>query len=148
MAVQKLGTLLGRAGEFQTLRQKTRQLAVWRERYARLVPPALASGSRVAGFRAGALVLWADNAAVAAKLKQLTPRLMTALNQQANEVTSIRVQVQPAQATQRRGKNPAGRELPRRAVEAFEQLSTGMAESALKHAVETLVARRRGKRSP
>lgn len=145
MAVQKLGTLLGTTGEFKALVQKTRRLAQWHERYASLAPPELVRSSRVAGFRSGALVLWADNAAVAAKLKQLTPRLMTALNQQANEVTSIRVQVQPVQVTRRAEKNRRLSGLPPQAVEEFEKLATSVQPSPLKEAIETLVAHHRSK---
>jgi hypothetical protein len=145
MAAQKLATLLGTKGEFKALVQKTRRLAEWHERYAALAPPELARSSRVAGFKSGTLVLWADNAAVAAKLKQLTPRLMTALNQQANEVTSIRVQVQPTQVTRRAEKNRLLSGLPPQAVEEFEKLATAVPESPLKDAIETLVAHHRGK---
>ena len=145
MAVKRLATLLGTTGEFKALVQKTRRLAEWHERYAGLAPPELARSSRVAGFKSGTLVLWADNAAVAAKLKQLTPRLMTALNQQANEVTSIRVQVQPVQVTRRAEKNRRLSGLPPQAVEQFERLATAVPESPLKEAIETLVAHHRGK---
>lgn len=145
MAVQKLAALLGTTGEFKALVQKTQHLAEWHERYAGLAPPELARSSRVAGFRSGTLVLRADNAAVAAKLKQLTPRLMTALNQQANEVTSIRVQVQPVQITRRAEKNRRLAGLPPHAVEQFEKLATAVPESPLKNALATLVAHHRGK---
>lgn len=143
MAVQKFGALLGTAGELRALVEKSSRLAEWHRRYADLAPPALAKASRVAGFRSGTLILWADNAAVAAKLKQLTPRLMTALNQQANEVTSIRVQVQPAQITRAAGKNPSLSGLPPQAVEHFAKLSAAMPESRLKRALLTLVAHHR-----
>ena len=145
MAVQKLGALLGTTGEFKALVQKTRRLAEWHERYAGIAPPELARSSRVAGFRSGTLVLWADNAAVAAKLKQLTPRLMTALNRQANEVTSIRVQVQPVQITRRAEKNRRLSGLPPQALEEFEKLATAVPQSPLKEAIETLVAHHRAK---
>lgn len=147
MAAHKLGAVLGTADEFQALVRKTRQLGVWERRYADLAPPALARSSRVAGFRAGTLVLWADNAAVAAKLKQLTPRLMTGLNRQANEVTSIRVQVQPARVTRQREKKRALSGLPPQAVARFAELSAQVPESPLKRAIERLVAHHRRDRT-
>jgi len=145
MAVQKISALLRTTGEFKALVQKTQRLAEWHKRYADLAPPALARSSRVAGFRSGTLVLWADNAAVAAKLKQLTPRLMTALNEQADEVTSIRVQVQPVQVTPRREKKAALSGLPPQAVDQFEKLSASVHGSPLKEAIEKLVAHHRAK---
>lgn len=144
MAVQRLGQLLGTAREFAALLQRSRRLAQWHDRYANCAPPALARASRVAGFRSGTLILRADNAAVAAKLKQLAPRLMTALNQQANEVTSIRVQVQPAGAAQRPPGRSAVHDLPPRAIEEFARLSATVKDSPLKKALERLVARHRG----
>lgn len=146
MAAQKLSSLLGATGEFKTLMQRTRRVAEWQRRYADAAPPALTRSSRVAGFRSGILVLGADNAAVAAKLKQLVPRLMTALNQQGNEVTSIRVQVQPANVTADREKKRALSGLPPRAVEQFEKLSASVPESPLKQALDALVAHHRGRR--
>lgn len=143
MAVQKFSSLLGTTGEFKALVQKAQRLAEWHKRYADLAPPALARSSRVAGFRSGTLVLWADNAAVAAKLKQLTPRLMTALNKQANEVTSIRVQVQPAKATRHPEKRRALSGLPPKAVEHFEKLSASVPQTPLKEALRALVEHHR-----
>jgi hypothetical protein len=145
MAVQKLGALLGATGELKALVQKTQRLGEWHKRYADLAPPGLAQSSHVAGFRSGTLVLWADNAAVAAKLKQLTPRLMTALNKQANEITAIRVQVQPVRVTRRAEKKRALSGLPPKAVEEFAKLSASVSESPLKHAIDTLVAHHRSK---
>jgi hypothetical protein len=147
MAVRKLGTLLGTTGEFRALVQKTQRLAEWHKRYADCAPPALARSSRVAGFRSGTLVLWADNAAVAAKLKQLTPRLMTALNKQANEITSIRVQVQPVRVTPPAEKKRSLSGLPPQAVEEFAKLCETVPDSPLKAAIATLVAHHRRKPS-
>jgi hypothetical protein len=70
---------------------------------------------------------------------------MTALNKQANEVTSIRVQVQPVQITRRTEKNPRLSGLPPRAVEEFEKLAAAVPESPMKNALATLVAHHRSK---
>jgi predicted nucleic acid-binding Zn ribbon protein len=148
MAAQKLGALLGAAGDFKTLVAKTRRLAEWQQRYSVLVPPELARASRVAGFRSGSLILRADNGAVAAKLRQLAPRLTTALNKQGNEVTSIRIQVQPASGPRGEGQRLGETRLPARAVEAFAKLGADLPDSALKSAVEALVARHRRRVPP
>ncbi len=143
MAVQKLATLLGTTDDLKALVVKTRRLVEWQKRYADVAPTALAAASRVAGMRSGTLLLWADNAAVAAKLKQLTPRLMTALNKQANEVTSIRVQVQPKHGTSTEGKKRAKPGLPARAVERFAELSGAVSDTPLKEAIDALVEHHR-----
>jgi len=148
MAVQKIAALIRTTGNLKALADKARRLAEWQKRYADSAPPALARASRVAGFRSGTLLLWADNAAVAAKLKQLTPRLMTAMNKEANEVTSIRVQVQPARITKSLEKRAAKPGLTPRVLDHFVRLSETVPDPGLKTALETLVAHHRGRRAP
>lgn len=147
MAVQKIAALIRTTDNLKALAEKARHLADWQKRYADSVPPALARASRVAGFRSGALLLWTDNAAVAAKLKQLTPRLMTAMNKQANEVTAIRVQVQPARVTKALEKHAAKPGLTPRVLAHFAQLSETVPDPDLKTALEKLIAHHRGDRS-
>ena len=148
MAVQKIAALIRTTDNLKALAEKARHLADWQKRYADSAPPALARASRVAGFRSGALLLWTDNAAVAAKLKQLTPRLMTAMNKQANEVTSIRVQVQPARITKALEKRAAKPGLPPRVLAHFVRLSETVPDSALRTALQSLIAHHRGARPP
>lgn len=146
MSVQKLATLLGATGELQAIGARTRRVATWQRRYERAVPPALARASQVAGVRSGTLILWADNAAVAAKLKQLAPRLAAAVGDEREPVTTVRVLVQPGAAVQAAARTREGRGLPPCAVEKFERLSATMPDSPLKAAVTALVARHRQRR--
>jgi hypothetical protein len=148
MAVQKIAAVLRASGELKALAGKAKRLAEWQRRYADLAPPALARASRVAGCRSGILLLSADNAAVAAKLKQMTPRLIAAMKQQAHEVTSIRVQVQPARPAHDSGKKRAKVMLTPNAVARFEQLAATVADESLKNALRRLVGRRRTRATP
>lgn len=59
------------------------------------VPRAQIRGARVANFKLGKLVLHADNAAVAAKLRQIVPTLVDVFKREAAEVTGIEIKVQP-----------------------------------------------------
>lgn len=59
------------------------------------VPRAQIRGARVANFKLGKLVLHADNAAVAAKLRQIVPTLVDVFRREAAEVTGIEIKVQP-----------------------------------------------------
>jgi len=79
-----LGPLAARAADLLELRR------LFREN----VPPGLAAASQVANFREGAIIIMAENSAIAAKLKQLTPRLTTLFLEKGWQVNAIRVQVQ------------------------------------------------------
>ena len=59
------------------------------------IPRALVRGTRVANLKLGRLVIYADNGAVAAKLRQITPTLSGAFANLAPEVTGIEIKVQP-----------------------------------------------------
>lgn len=59
------------------------------------VPRPLVRGARVANFKLGRLVIYADNGAVAAKLRQIVPTLRGAFANSAAEVTGIEIKVQP-----------------------------------------------------
>lgn len=61
------------------------------------VPRPLVRGARVANLKLGRLVIYADNGAVAAKLRQIVPTLSEAFANLAPEVTGIDIKVQPRQ---------------------------------------------------
>jgi hypothetical protein len=56
----------------------------------------LARQARIANFKSGRIVIHASNGAVAAKLRQIEPRLVSVFRLEAAEVTGIDVRVQPA----------------------------------------------------
>lgn len=58
------------------------------------LPVSLARGTRVANLRSGTLFLHADNGAVAAKLRQMAPRLLGLIQYEAAEVTGLEIRVQ------------------------------------------------------
>ena len=55
----------------------------------------LARQSRVANYKLGRIVIYAANGAVAAKLRQMEPRLAALFRTEALEVTGIDIRVQP-----------------------------------------------------
>lgn len=59
------------------------------------VPRPLVRGARVANLKLGTLVIYADNGAIAAKLRQIIPTVRGAFSNLAPEVTGIEVKVQP-----------------------------------------------------
>lgn len=94
MPLHTLGSLLGATEELKALTALARRLRELQSLYSRSAPRELASSSRVKSCRAGTLYVSADNAAVAAKLKQLTPRLLASIRESEAEITKIRIEVQ------------------------------------------------------
>ena len=66
--------------------------------YERAAPAALALHGRVANMKLGKVVIHAANSAVAAKIRQLTPRLTESFRQAGVDVNEIQVKVQPGAA--------------------------------------------------
>jgi hypothetical protein len=82
---------------------------------------------------------------VAAKLKQMTPRLVAAMKREADEIASIHVQVQPRRPAKDDEKKRPKPALTPDAVAHFEQLAAAVDDDALKSALRRLVARHRSK---
>jgi hypothetical protein len=102
----------------------------------------LARHSRVANMRSGKIVIYAINGAVAAKLRQIEPRLAAILRNEAQEVTGIDIRVQPGVGSPSPGvqKNLIG--IGKVQKHALTALADGLPEeSALKAALTRLVGR-------
>ena len=147
MPLNTIGKLLGTTEELKALSARTLRLRELQTLYVRSAPRELASSSRVKSFRAGTLVISADNAAVAAKLKQLAPRVLVSIREIEAEVTGIRIEVQVSggDAQGRRKSSKSG--LPPEAIKKFGELAESVASEDLKAALGRLV-RRHSKERP
>ncbi len=94
MSDKRVGLLLDSLPELRALNRELRQLAALQSALAEVLPGNLATSATVALEKAGELILYADNGAVAAKLRQMAPRILMFLRQRQYELTGIRVQVQ------------------------------------------------------
>ena len=90
----RVGLLLTSLPELQALNRELRQLAELQSTLAQVLPGNLATSTSVALVKTGELILFANNGAVAAKLRQMAPRILDALRARGQELTGIRVQVQ------------------------------------------------------
>jgi hypothetical protein len=144
--VQKIGDVIATSGNLQALAHKARRLRDLQRLLLETSPPSLATASRVTDLRSGILIVVSDNAAVAAKLRQLAPRLLLHVRQHAIEVTGIQVDVQVKTHKIKDVDDITKRPLPPDAVQSFEKLSDALPSSPLKSAVARLVARRRAKK--
>ena len=139
MALHTIGKLLSATDELKTLQARTRRLLELQTLYFTSAPRELATRSRVKSYRAGTLVVFADNAAVAAKLKQLAPRLLASIQKNEAEVTAlhIAVQVRDAHRTYKSIKTA----LTPQAIEQFDALAARVTDTELKLALANLVSR-------
>lgn len=94
MSNTRVGLLLNSLPELQQLNRELRQLVALQSALTEVLPGDLATLTSVALSKAGDLILFADNGAVASKLRQMAPRILISFRQRGYEITGIRVQVQ------------------------------------------------------
>jgi hypothetical protein len=140
--VQKIGDVIANSGNLTALARHARRLSDLQRLLLEATPFALAAASRVTDLRAGTLVLLADNAAVAAKLRQLAPRLLKHVQKQQAEVTGIRVEVQVKTHEIKAGDEVTKQPLPAEAIKDLGGLAETLPPSPLKSALDRLLARR------
>ncbi len=90
----RLNTFFSANRELSLLSQKARQIMALQKLWEQVLPPSLRRGCRVAFLNQESLTIEANNGAVAAKLRQMTPELLVQLREKGAEVTAIQVQVQ------------------------------------------------------
>lgn len=142
MPALKIDALLD-APELAALSRKARRLAQLQARYARCAPPPLVRASRVADCRAGTLLIVADNAAVAGKLRQLVPSLLSKMRKREAEVTGIKIGVQVKEVAEDDGARPRLEHARIENIDVFRALADTLQQSPLKSAVMALMARHR-----
>jgi hypothetical protein len=144
MPTRKFSALIVETAGLSALNRATQRISALQRLYSVCAPPELSRASRVVGDHNGTLVIAADNGAIAAKLKQIMPRLLKNLQKQRAQVTGIRIQVQVS------GQQPAPRvytektALPIDLIENFEELSGRVKDPGLRSALARFAARRRG----
>ena len=141
MPLSTFGQLFGTTDTLKALKARVKRLTELQSLYVRTAPRELAGSSRVKGCRAGTLFVFADNAAVAAKLKQLAPRLLAAIRENEPEINQIRIEVQ---VRGRQGVSSAKsrkKPLSEATVKRFGALAETIPDGALKGALARLAAR-------
>ncbi len=144
MPTRKLSALISdTSAGLSALTRTMQRLAALQRLYVICTPPDLAQASRVVGDRDGTLVIAADNSAIAAKLRQLAPRLLKTLQKQRAQVTGIRVQVQVKEVTLVDNSRTTKNMLPIDLIDDFENLSKRVKDPGLRSALGRFAARRR-----
>jgi len=134
---QQFKSLLSDDPELRVLVAKARDLAVLQQHFTAVAPPHLVPFSQVASLQSGTLNIFATNAAIAAKLRQLTPELVVKLKNSGCEVSGIRVKVQVSFSSDRPESTP--RKLGKTAQNALIEFSQTLDDSPLKLALTRII---------
>ena len=145
MPAHKIDFYLNSSSSLRRLADQARRIAELQQVFLNIAPQRLTQACCVKQLRAGTLVLLAENAAIAAKLKQLAPRLLTAYEKQGYKITSIRVEVQVRESAQQPVATRAPKRLSIETIDNLERLATSLDDSPLKQALTNMVAHQRGK---
>lgn len=136
---ERLTSYFARTPEQKQLMLKLQQLQVLQRCYAQLAPPSLRQASRLIGARHQHLLIAAENGAVAAKLRQITPELTRLFQAAGHEVTGIQIRVQVGVSSPQ-AKNPPRRLAPQNKHQLSE-LAKKIEPGPLKEAILRLIAR-------
>lgn len=137
--MQRLNALFRNNAELHALANEAGKFAGLQKIWDGIVPPALRPFTHAGGVKHRRITVFADNGAVAAKLKLLAPNLLKNLQNKGVEVTSIRVEVQVK--SQRRPPSRPPRALSGKAADSLAQLAEQLPESPLRQALRRLAGR-------
>ena len=146
MSARKIDFYLNSSDSLRSLTREARRIDELQQVLTDTAPPALTQACCVKQLRDGTLTLLAENAAIAAKLKQLAARLLASYQKQRWQVTSIRIEVQVREASPEPAAKAEIRSLSIQTLENLERLSRELEDSPLKDAVARLAARQRRER--
>ena len=134
--MRRLKALLKENTEILALSDVAGRLASLQKIWESIVPPPLLPHTRTGGVKHRRITIFADNGAVAAKIKLLAPGLLKNLQNKGVDVTSIRVEVQVVS----RARRPL-RQVPtisKEAAASLEQLAQKLPETSLAMALRRL----------
>ncbi len=137
----RLNDFLDSDPKLKQLALAARQLVWLQHQYRAIAPPSLLKGSRVLRFENNHLTLAADNGAIASKLKQLAPLLISSFRTRGCEVTGIQTQVQVNAASPAKPLPP--KEIGEQGRVALDELAHDLPEGDLRSAIERLAHIRR-----
>ncbi|MGH8751401.1 MAG: DciA family protein [Burkholderiales bacterium] len=141
MNARKLGFYFDSNPALQTLVREAARLAELQRVFSEIAPQPCARSGKVGRLTHGSLLLFADNGASAAKLRQLEPSLLIKFQQRGCDVTAIRIEVQPRNShnfVAAPQKNPG---LSPQAAQYLQDLAGGLPAGELRAALEKMAAR-------
>ena len=142
MPARKVSEILDADDALGNVAAASRRVQQLQRIYLEAVPAAFSRASRVGWARAGVVSVIASNGAVAAKLRQLSPRILEGFRRHGLEFNSMRIEVQVDAGLGRPGARPR-EPLPAVALDAIESALRSVAPSPLRAALQRLARRRR-----
>jgi len=144
MIVRKLNDFLHASPTLDNLAHQAERLMALQKTLNIIVPQPLAKFCSVASFSNESLVIYTDNGAIAAKLKQQLPTLLAKFRERGVEVTAIRVEVQARSphTNQHKIKEIAPSTV---GLQSLKALAESLGDSPLKSAITTMLSRHSSK---
>lgn len=141
MPARSLAQIIDESPELKRLAETSRHAEQLQRIYLETVPAELAPYCRVGFAHGGILCVFADNGAVAAKLRQLVPRVLAHFRLRNRDFNSIRIGVQ---VDRRRPPMPRGspKSLTPKALETIRKSAETLPPSPLKDALRKLSHKR------
>ena len=131
---------LNHADEIVRLATHAKRLMRLQQLFQTTLPPELRPHARIANLRLGKLVIHATNSAVAAKVRQFTPRFTEQMAQEGVKLTEIEVKVQALPTSPRIKKDERPDPPSEERKHALTNLSETLpADSPIRGAVERLL---------
>jgi hypothetical protein len=143
MPARKINFYLTSSDSLRSLTQAAQRNAELHRILMNTAPPELTQACCVKQLRDGTLTLLAENAAIAAKLKQLAARLLATYQKQRSQVTAIRIEVQVKEAASAPEEKRKPKRLSIETIENLENLASQLEDSPLKQALTNMAARQR-----
>ncbi len=140
MHSKNLRAYLDSAAGIAGLLPQAERLIELRRIYSRVVPEQLLRSSSVVNYKQQRVVIFAENNAVAAKLRLLSPRLVNDFSRCGVEVTGIRLEVQPRREARIQARSKQARLSPA-GFASLDALARRLPDSKLKQALADMVAR-------
>ncbi|MFH1045238.1 MAG: DciA family protein [Pseudomonadota bacterium] len=142
MHSKNLRAYLDSATGIAALLPQAERLIELRRIYKEIMPQQLLRSSSIVNYKHENVVIFAENNAIAAKLKLLSPRLVNDFSKRGLQVTGIRIEVQPRQ-DQRKQLIPKQAKLSRAGAESLRTLAKRLPNSRLKQALAAMIERKR-----
>jgi hypothetical protein len=138
--MRRLNALFNDNADLAALSSQAGSLTATQKIWDAIAPDSLKQFTQAGSVKHKRLIVYADNGAVAAKIKMLLPSLLTKLQNQGLEVTSIRVVVQVKSGLEKPAKSV--RNLSPQAASSLQNLAAELKGSALGEALSRLASRK------
>ncbi|MFH1494065.1 MAG: DUF721 domain-containing protein [Pseudomonadota bacterium] len=140
MSVRKLQSYFTSTTGLAALAERIARLTELQRLWEKLAPPPLAQMCKVSGLQDRILVLYANNGAIAAKVRQLAPTVLEKFQKRGLEVTAILVRVQAGFRLPEE-RPPKTLRLGSAGATRLGQLADQLEASPLKQAIEAMLER-------